>query len=105
MPINVPPSKEVWQKAKYLGDRYEKLKKIFEEFCALSAWLAKGENRLPSLVHTSDIKNNKLEIQYCGKLFRFEFAIVGQAGSSKGLITCYRIPSDKDIAPVVVDSF
>jgi len=83
--------------------RYAQLQSVFEEFCAKSASLASKDAITQGIRHSPDRTNNRLEVAYCGKVYRFAFAM--DRDTKKGVVTC-TLPngaSQKDA--VVVGSF
>ena len=73
-----------------LSNRYERLKKKFNDFFALAGYLSSGRSEISGISLEGHLDENYFIVAFCGQLLEFRFSItIDDNSAAKGVVSSY----------------
>src|SRR6185369_100693 len=73
-----------------LSNRYERLKKKFNDFYALAGYLSSGRSEISGISLEGHLDENYFIVAFCGQLLEFRFSItIDDNSAAKGVVSSY----------------
>lgn len=86
----MPTVNQIYKTLEALSNRYERLKKKFDDFFGLAGYLSSGRSEISGISLEGHLDENYFMVAFCGQVLEFRFSIaIDNNGASKGVVSCY----------------
>ena len=102
----MPTVNQIYKTLEALSNRYERLKKKFNDFFALAGYLSAGRSEISGITLEGHLDEDYFTVAFCGQLLDFRFSItIDDSGAAKGVVSCYATDLLNPLQHILVTRF